>query len=91
MRIGNKILFALAVFLMLAVLVICVSPVANLPATALRSQQQALLTALAIVASAMILSGIQLPPPTLAVLLPRNRDRLPDQRLAHDVALPILC
>jgi hypothetical protein len=80
-----------AVFLMLAVLAVCISPAVDLPETALRSSQQALLATLAIIACAMAFSGIELPPPSRLAWLPKNRDCLPAQRFAEDSSLPILC
>jgi hypothetical protein len=79
-----------ALFLMLAVLVICISPTVDLPETALRSSQAALRLALAIIAIATAVTATLLPLLTLQ-WLPNSRSDLAPTIPSLESILPLLC
>ena len=79
-----------ALFLLLTVLAICISPAVDLPETVLRAGQAALRIALAIVAIATAVAAILLPLVTLP-WLPSARGDLAPASPSLASLLPLLC
>jgi hypothetical protein len=80
----------LAIFLLLAVLAVCISPAVDLPATTLQSKQMAVQMVMAIAAFIAALSSIVQPTAMLARVPNPSRDAAPASSQI-DIALPLLC
>ena len=79
-----------ALFLLLAVVAICISPTVDLPETALRSKQSALMIAMALIAIATAVMSLLAPLVTIQWFR-ACRDELAPVLASSQSALPLLC
>lgn len=79
-----------AVFLIAAVVAICISPAVDLPETALRAKQDALRIAMGIIALATAMVGLLIPLTEIGWLASARDSLAPDLSLP-DAVLPLLC